>query len=187
MKINFENKNGFTLVEMLVAISLFIIVVFISIGSLLVVFDSNRKAQSSKTIVDNLNLTIENMSRTIRFGTKYHCGSGGTLSNPKNCDNNTEGDTFLAVNFQSSTIIYRWGGSINDPVQRSDNGGASYTNITAPEVKIERLRFYVFGTTAGDNTQPYVVVVMKGYVGNKTTSQTKFSIETLMSQRALDI
>ena len=185
----FKNQAGFTLVEMLIAISLFVVVTTISLGAILSIFDANRKAQSSKTVVDNLNLAIENMARIVRFGNNYHCANLNLpLSNPRNCNTGSDTDTLLAVNFGGSTIVYRWNGTINDPIQRSDDGGVNFTDITAPEAKIEYLRFYVFGADPNPDTkQPYVVVVIKGYVGNKPTTQTVFSIETLMSQRTLDI
>lgn len=183
MKNNFKNHGGFTLVEMLIAISLFVIVTTISLGAILSIFDANRKAQSSKTAVDNLNLSLENMVRTIRFGTNYHCDSGsGTLTTPANCP---LGGTRLAVSFQGNEVVYRWDG--NGPIQISNDGGITYTNITSSDTTIEYLRFYVFGTDNSNNKQPYAVAVIEGRVGSKATSQTVFSIETLISQRTLDI
>ncbi|MFH0804356.1 MAG: type II secretion system protein [Candidatus Zambryskibacteria bacterium] len=184
-----QRSGGFTLVEMLVAVSLFIIVATISIGAILTIFDANKKAQSSKTVVDNLNLSIENMARTIRFGTNYHCGDPtGDLSAPRVCNNNTEGDTFFAVTFYDNDLArnvivkYQLSGIA---IQMSYDGGP-YSSITAPETNVQLLRFRVFNTDLYDNNQPYVIAVIKGYVGNKPTSQTSFSIETLMSQRKLD-
>lgn len=177
-------KKGFTLVELLIAVSLFIIVATISIGAILSVFDANKKAQSSKTVVDNLNLAIENMARTVRFGSNYYCGISSDISSVNNCLN---GGNSISVTFEGNRIIYSWNGTENDPIRKSENGGSNYTNITAPETKIEYLRFYVFGSTISDNNQPYIVAVIKGRVGNKSTTQTIFSIGTLMSQRTLDI
>ncbi|MFA6270590.1 MAG: type II secretion system protein [Candidatus Paceibacterota bacterium] len=176
-----KRSGGFTLVELLVAVSLFVVVATISIGAILSVFNANKKAQSSKTVVDNFNLSIENMSRTVRFGNNYHCGVSGTISVPSSCPG---GDTFFAVTFNGSVVVYRLNGTA---IQKSDDGGVNYTDITDPAAVIEYLKFYVFGTTVSDNDQPYVVVVIKGKVGNKVINQTTFSIETLMSQRSLDL
>jgi type II secretory pathway pseudopilin PulG len=176
---------GFTLVEMLIAVSLFIIVVTISIGALLSVYDANKKARSSKTVVDNLNLSIENMARTIRFGSSYYCGVSSSISATNDC---SSGNNSVSVTFRGNRIVYRWNGTIDDPIQRSDDGGINYTNITSSETKIQYLKFYVFGSNLSPNTeQPYVIAVIKGYSGTKLTTQTEFSIETMMSQRALDI
>jgi prepilin-type N-terminal cleavage/methylation domain-containing protein len=180
----FNSSKGFTLVEMLIAVSLFVVIVSFSLGSLVSVFNANKNAQSSKTVVDNLNLSLENMARTIRFGKNYHCGSDGTLSSPRDCPDNINGDTFFAVTFESKVIIYRLNGTT---IQKSSDGGGSYEDITAPEAKIENLKFYVFGSFPSDNAQPYVVVVIKGYAGSKSDTQSSFSVETLISQRTIDI
>lgn len=184
-----KQNKGFTLVELLVAIGLFTLVVSMSIGALVVIFDANKKAQSSKTVMDNLNFSIENMTRTIRFGGTYHCdvptANSNLFSSPANC---SDGKGLIAVNFNGSTIVYRWNGTESDPIQRSDDGGSTYTDITSPETVIQHAEFYVFGAESDtDGVQPYVLAVIKGYVGSRPTNQTTFLIETLMSQRNLSI
>lgn len=176
-----DNEKGFTLVELLVAVSIFVVVAVFSMGAVISVFDANKKSQSTKTVVDNLNLSIENVARTVRFGSSYHCGSSGSFSSPQNC---SSGDSLLAVTFNGSVLVYRLNGTT---IQKSTNGGLSYTNITSPDTVVQYLSFYVFGSSTSDTVQPYVVAVIKGYVGTKPTTQSIFSIETVMSQRTLDI
>ena len=178
-------KSGFTLVELLIAISLFIVVFTISLGALLSIFDANKRAQSSKTVVDNLNLSIENMARTARFGSNYYCGVSSITTATNNCP---PGGNALSVTFAGNRIVYKWDG-LGTPLQRSDQGGftGTYTDITSPETKITYLKFYVFGSSKSDTNQPYIKVIIQGYVGDKPTTQSSFSIETLMSQRTLDI
>lgn len=180
-------RAGFTLVELLIAISLFVIVASISIGAILSVFSANKKAQSSKTVVDNLNLAIENMARTVRFGGNYYCGVSNDTSEPIETNNCSFGGSAISVTFDGQRIVYRWGGTENDPIEKSEDGGSNYTAITAPETRIQYVKFYVFGSDSTDNEQPHVIAVIKGHVGNQPTSQTVFSLETLMSQRTLDL
>lgn len=170
------------MVELIIAVSLFAVIAFFSLGSLLSIYDANRKSQSSKTITDNLNMAIEDMARTIRFGNTY-CLGMDTVPPADSSSCPTGGGDAITVTFNGNRIIYRKNGTA---LQRSDNWGATYTNITSADTKIEYLKFYVFGT-ATTNTQPYAVAVIKGYVGAKPTTKTTFSIETLMSQRALNI
>lgn len=178
----FVKKNkGFTLVEMLIAISLFIVVAFISIGAILSIFSANSKARTSKSVVDNLNYTIENMVRNIRFGGLYHCGLSGNLSLPANCPN---GDSSLAIRFNGNTLVYR---HVSSRIEYSSNGGVNYTALTPPEVVVTAMTFYVLGASNSDQSQPYVVIVIKGYVGNRPTTQTVFSLQTFVSQRELDL
>lgn len=173
---------------MLVAVSLFVLVVFISLGALLSIFDANRRSQSSKTVVDNLNFTIDDMARKVRFGTNYHGCTTSDLDDPRNC---SQGASVLAVDFEGDIITYRF---CNGGIKRSitSNGEADCNDsdmnlITSPETVITDAKFYVFGTQSSDSIQPYVIALIRGYVGNKATAQSSFVIETVMSQRKLDI
>ena len=84
-----NSRSGFTLVEMIVAIAVFSVIMTISVGTLLAMVDANRKAQSLKSVIDNLNFAVENMSRNMRVGTLYHCETTGSvtgaISAPQDC------------------------------------------------------------------------------------------------------
>lgn len=71
-----ENKinKGFTLIEIMVSVSIFSMVMVIVVGALLVLNDANKKAQALRAIVDNLNFAVEDMTRSIRTGKDYNCG-----------------------------------------------------------------------------------------------------------------
>lgn len=201
-KLKLENKclsrgalrsGGFTLIEIMVALGLFTIVITISLGSILSIFDANRRAQSSKTIVDNLNYTIESLARTVRFGSNYHCdhnNSNSNLNQPQNCPN---GDERLAVTFEGSVIVYRvCPASVGFVIKRSIAGEGRCSDstmipITSPDAVIQHAKFYVLGSATGDSNQPYVLVIIQGYVGNKPTAQSNFTIQTMMSQRGYDL
>ena len=45
------NKKGFTLIELMVSITIFSIVMLISVGALLSIIDANRKDQSLKSVM----------------------------------------------------------------------------------------------------------------------------------------
>ena len=76
MKQIYTQKNrGFTLVEMLVSLSLFTVVLIMSVGTLLVLIDANGKAQSMQLIMTNFSFAIDSMTREIRTGTDWYCGN----------------------------------------------------------------------------------------------------------------
>src|SRR3989344_2766515 len=89
-------KRGFTFIELMVAVSIFIVVMTISMGSIINVFDANRKSRSLKTVLNNLNLAVESMSKEMRFGRNYHCSSG-TVTIPQNCNDNSCQSAFLST------------------------------------------------------------------------------------------
>ena len=52
-------KKGFTIIEIIVAVSIFVIVMLISIMALLSSINANRKAQGVSIVISNLNLAVE--------------------------------------------------------------------------------------------------------------------------------
>jgi prepilin-type N-terminal cleavage/methylation domain-containing protein len=176
------SEKGFTLVEILVAISIFLIVMTISLGAVVSILDAGRKSKTLKAVVTNLNFSLEVMSREVKFGKNYHCGSGGTLTTPTPCPS---GDTFIS--FESSEgeqIVYKLN---NARIQKSIDAGSTYQDITAPDVVIQDLKFYVLGANIGDGFQPRVLISVRGYSGPKPSSQSSFVIQSTVSQRVLDL
>lgn len=72
-KNNIKSKRGFTLIEIIVSLAIFAVVAVVAAGSFLKVIDANKKAQTIKTAVNNLNFILESMSREIRMGSNYYC------------------------------------------------------------------------------------------------------------------
>jgi hypothetical protein len=67
-------------------------------------------------------------------------------------------------------------------------GGPGSIPITSPEVEIQEMQFYVAGSVPQNNTQPKLVVVIKGAAGDEgTKTRTTFYIQATAVQRALDI
>lgn len=177
-----HKERGFTLIELMTALTLFMVVMTIAMGSVLGIFNANKKTQSESTVMNNLNLAVESMAREMRFGTNYHCG-GGTYTDPQNC---AAGDT--SISFLSSDgeqMVYRLSGT---SIERSIDGGQTFAAVTAPEISITNLKFYVLGAGAPpvNTLQPKTVIVIKGYSGNETTTRTEFSLQTLVSERRID-
>lgn len=178
-------KKGFTLIELMVAVSIFIIVMTISMGAIIGVFDANRKSRSLKTVLNNLNLAVESMSKEIRFGKNYHCGASGDLTTPQNCQNASGDHTLMSfLSSDNLQIIYRLNGNI---IEKSIDGGGTYIAITAPEIVIDDLTFYTIGAGISDTLQPKVIIKIKSHAGATDKGRSDFTLQTLVSQRVLDI
>lgn len=201
-----QSRNaGFTLIEMLVAVSLFAVVMTISVGALLALVDANRKAQAMQSVMNNLNVALDGMVRSIRMGTDYHCGSASetnktSLATPSDC---TSGGALIAFEpFEGTTssgdqVVYWF---YNGRLYRSTDSKDTALPLTAPEVQINNFSVYVTGAEGtlsdnGDTLQPKVVLVIQGVaggstegvLGNKKKIETSFNIQAVASQRILDI
>jgi len=182
-----RKNKGFTLIEIMTALSIFIIVMTVSMGSIIGIFDTNRKSRSLKVVMGNLNIAIETMSREIRFGRNYHCELSATANPPftsaRNCPEGGELVSFLSNDGEQ--IVYHLN---NNAIEASRDGGSTYDKITAPEVVIDKLTFYVLGAgMAPLNTlQPRIYMNIGGEAGTTDKEKSAFSLQTMISQRYLD-
>lgn len=178
-----QKQRGFFLVELIVAIALFVLLVGISMGSIFNVLDTSRRVRANKDVMDSLNASLEYMTRIVRFGHTYHCGlsPSSNLSVVQHCPG---GADLLAVRFNNQTFVFRLTGG---RISVSEDGGANYRWLTGSNVIIDRLRFYTFGTDKTDNVQPYVLAVIRGRVANDPQSSATFDIQTIMTQRRIDL
>lgn len=188
----YKDERGFTLVEMIVAIALFSVVMLVSVGALLALVNANRKAHALQSVMNNLNIALDGIVRATRMGSTYHCGAGGAGA-PLSSTDCAVGDSVFAFEpFGNTTSdppwIYSYATDENGVgrVYKSENGQAAVP-ITAPEVSIDDLQFYVVGTTRGDSVQPRVVIVVKGTAGLSQSYKTTFHIEATAVQRVLDL
>ncbi len=179
-------KKGFTLIELMVSVSIFVVVMTISMGSIIGVFDANRKSRSLKTVLNNLNIAVESVSKEMRYGTNYHCEGSATgpndpITSPQDCPY-PGGNLISFLSSDDVQITYR----INGSSIEKQVGSGGFIALTAPEIIIDNLTFYTFGTTVGDTSQPKVIIKIDGHSGT-TKGRSDFTLQTLVSQRALDL
>lgn len=164
--------KGFTLIEIMTAVSIFAVVMTISMGSIIGVFETNRKSEALKAVMDNLNLAVESMSREMRFGHTYNDGVP--------CSSGCHSIAFTTN--AGVRIVYQQNGT---KIEKSVSGGG-FLPVTAEEIRISDLTFYVLGVNSNDNLQPSVLIKIKGTAGVKTVDETDFTLQTLVSQRKLE-
>jgi len=191
------NTRGFTLVEIIVALGLFLIVMTMMMGGLVVVLDMNKKVSSMQVVMNNLNTTLETMTRDIRFGTYYTCHSSRFN---KNSTKNCAGADLMAVRFQEESgdvfnIAYKFNTS-NYTIERckksvahdASTGETCTSNewepITSSEVHIDEFELFVQGV-GGGGVHPRTTIIITGTVGTGQ-SETNFTIQTSVNQRVID-
>jgi type II secretory pathway pseudopilin PulG len=192
---NAQKNRAFTLIELMVATSIFIVVMLIALGSFVVASDSARKSHALSATMDNVSFAMENMTRSIRVGKDYTCVSSGSNvslgSSLVNNDCPLGGQGGGAIVFTSANHA---SGSHDMAFQLA--GVGPYTlqqctstqgciDITSPEVNIETLRFFVDGSSVNDAKQPIVYITMKGTVLVKG-QENSFGVQTIATQRSTE-
>lgn len=180
---NYKLNAAFTLVEMIVAIGVFSVIMTIAVSALLSIVDADKKAENIKSVMNNLNFALENITRNARVGSNYHCGLDADLSVPKDCANT--GDSFFAFRASDgATLVY---GLQNGQIVKSVGSDPLYfVPLSAPEVSVVRLSFYVDGSKQNDKQQPRVLITVGGMIGRKQKLQVRFDLEAFVSQRLIE-
>lgn len=203
----FPFNKGFTLVEIMVATSIFMIIMLIAIGALVVGSDAARRAERMRFAIDNVNFAIENISRSIRMGTNYTCVTTGSIpmtSSPATQDCTSGGNFVAFIPWRSTPdpsvrVGYKVEQRTSGPF-RADGVTHTYTlkrciydsavspavicaDIVSPDIDIQTLKFFVKGSDASDNIQPSIYIIVKGAVNIKGT-WSSFALQTMASQRS---
>lgn len=191
-------RKGFTLVEMLVSVGIFAVVMVIALGGLLAVTESDRKAQTIKTVTNNLGFALESMSRTIRTGIDYSCGTW-TQGSDCGVGGGSPGTMITLTDVEGQEVGYRFAECEGvGCIQRSLDGGSSWAPITSTEVIIEELEFYLYGSSRSDDIQPRVTISIRGFVpvtgaatqrsqcDTEGVTCSTFDIQTTVTQRLYD-
>lgn len=176
-------EKGFTLIELMVSITLFSVVLVVTLGSIVTIADSNKKARSLMSVMNNLNFSIDSMTRSIKSGS---IGSTGGVTGGGNCFT-TEQINYDAVDsFSRERVEYCFveDADGNGRIDKTIGSGGTTIPLTSPDVDVDYLRFRAL---TGDSGQPRVSIVLEGTVKVSETISSRFTIQTTVAQRQLNI
>jgi prepilin-type N-terminal cleavage/methylation domain-containing protein len=171
-----NQKSGFTLIELMVATSIFMMIMLMAMGSIVVSGNASKRTQKLRYAMDNVNFALESMTRSIRMGTNY--------------EETSKGISFLLdseLDGESQKIEYFLGTEerqeYNSLYRTIDDSPA--VKIVSSDVNVEKLDFIIKGNRENDGS-PSVYILMKGTVNIKGQENTSFAIQTMASQRNIE-
>lgn len=162
-----SGKLGFTLIELIIASSLFVVLISVASGAFINTLRTQRIIMNLSESMNNTSFTIEQIAREVRVGFQFE-GGGDTLE-----FTNSSGDLvkYTLVSLDSNT----------KGIERSENGGVGET-ITSPDVNIDNLEFILQGEEAGDGEPPRITIL----ISVKSEKDIKVNLQTTISSRVLD-
>jgi len=196
-KTHYKNtkQKGFTLIEMMVAISIFAIVVTIGTSGLLAMNTAYKKTRSQRAAFDSMNFVMESMVREIRTGREFTSRQSGEYVGDGNDDTTSLPQAYSNVlhftNQSGCRVSYELrGGVLSRGVSEGEDGAlclsADQEFNSIGDVEITELRFSVRGTSQSDRFQPHVNILL---VANAKfgTVVTPLTVQTGVTQRLIDI
>jgi type II secretory pathway pseudopilin PulG len=188
-------NKSYTLIEVLVAVSIFTIVIAAPTGFLVGSLKGQQKTLSSQKLLDNTSYTLEYISRALRMAKKeLNCSD---ITNPATCSclttrgygcnyENPNGDisTVRFINYKEECQEFFLEG---DRLKESKDGIENY--LTSEDLEITSLKFRLSGESQSDFDQPRLTLFleMKGGKGQMPELRPLIKIQTTISQRNLDV
>lgn len=181
---------GFTLIELMVSLTVFAIVMVISTSTLLTMVNANAKAQALYSATSNLSFALDSMTREMRTGFHYYCthlpkSDIASDSSTRDCDSTAGNYIAFTRERDSVRMAYRL-----DSGKIQQNVGSGWVDITAGDVVIDTFTLWVYDTVVedlNDINQPTADITIKGHVSNGLDTDTDFHIQTHIVQRRLDL
>jgi prepilin-type N-terminal cleavage/methylation domain-containing protein len=198
--ISIQKNKGFTLIEMLVALSLFTIVVTIAVGAFLSLIGASKSVQGEQSVITTLTFVLDSMTREIRTGTNYYCDDRTTIrtgtfstSSARDCSTGDDGISFIeagssvTAGASSRRIAYYFdSGSATNTIMRKVGNGTPQS-IVSDGIAVTDAQFFVTGSdrlgTGTDINQPTVTIILEATDENGATT----TLQTTVTQRELDI
>lgn len=164
-----NKKNAFTLVELLIAVTVFVVVVSVVLSLFITGLKGHRKVIAIQDIQDNARFLLGFIAKEIRMS---------------EINGNPTSSTLEITRSDGEQITYIFDGQ---NIQRTitDNPDDSGP-INSEEVLITG-SFYTMGIGKNDDQQPRVTIIIKAEKVNvKPEEEAEINIQTTLSQRDLD-
>ena len=171
MDTNKNTKKGFTIVEIMVAMALFVILISIASGGFIRALRSQRTMVGLMAANDNASMTLEQMSREMRFG--------------KNFIEVSENE-FQFTNSKNKIVHYRLNEEVIERGIEDEFSQVDYKKITADNVKINDFKIVLDGQDPNDGKQPRITIGLSVSAKGKQFEGFSTNIQTTISSRVID-
>ncbi len=168
-------KRGFTLVELMVAISVFSVAVTLSTGAFVRAIKTQRILTHLMSVNSNSSLVIEQLAREIRTGYNFSLAR----TNSPDCD-----DTITFTRSRDNTLTtYRWSGTESHSIEKNEGANGLFVSITASNVSVNRLCFIQNQLLPED---PWRITILTTLGPTDVqVAQNVFNLQTTVSSRLL--
>lgn len=174
-------NRGFTLVELLITITIFSIVITGFLGLFSSAFKYQKESLDSQYLLTNASYVTEYMSRALRMAKKDDSSGSCTGTGYLNYAATINGIRFLNYHEKCQEFILD-GNKLKVGISETAFPPVSGDFLTPTNLDVEKLEFDISGETQEDNLQPKITFVLKVKIGEQ-----RLNLQTTISQRDLDV
>ena len=184
MKKTIHKEYGFTLMELLVAMAVFLIVISLSGGVFMKTLRSQRAIANFSENMNNITLVLEQIAREVRTGFEF------VNDTPPN---GTQYDKLKFRNGRGKYVLYEFR-EVDGPIQKGqiyrcesfqEQTCDEFDAITSLDADIKQFKIYIKNKD-GDNIHrpPLITIAVETYIDE--ASDSTLTLQTSVSSRILD-
>lgn len=197
-----SNEGGVTLLELLVAMSIFTVTITIVVSVFISMVSAGKRSANATDVDNSANSVLESIAKEMRTGKNFSFGGCGWT------DINSYCSTITFINYHDQIVVYRLAGpqyiekecavdtNDNGIIDVADNdcytgGAVNFRTVTPATVKITDLRFNMDGQNPGsvpDNKQSRITMMLRAETPSTVPLLAKREIilQTTVSSREPD-
>lgn len=208
--INRKHNSGFTLVEILIAMGIFMMAVLLISGIYVAFSKSQARAKAAQTLLNNSQYTLEIMAREIKNSEIFDYNpnnSGGSCGLVSCCD------YYIGSDYESCILLKKESGQlfafvadlgtenklyyvvppgtsyVADPWEDDAQASTQLLGPVLNDVSLDSLDFVLSPSTdpfsnSGPNVQPKITISMATtYYSDQEISQVSYNLQTTVSSR----
>lgn len=172
-----KREDGLTLIELLMAMSLFALTSTVIVAVFLSMVSGHRRSLNAITLDNAAYIAIETIAKEIRTGGYFSCTS--------NCE------VLSFTNYRGQDVSYKRTINVNGnyQVEKTCSGaGCASGMVTPSNINISYLKFDLEGIGRPDNMQSKITIVLTAQTpaGIPAKYQRTLNLQTTISSRNLD-
>ena len=179
-----QEKDGFTLVEILVASAIFAVAVGAMMSVFVMSLKGQRNIRAQQNLIDNTRFATEYMSRQIRMAQR---DEPGTCTGTAGTTYSAGGSSLTFIDYRNPGKCVTYGLSGTQILAQLDTG-EPFVDMTSDDILVTNLEFVVQGRDKIDLEQPRVTIVLEAEAaGEAAESKPNIQLQTTISARNIDV
>lgn len=176
-----KEVSAFSLVEIIVSVSIFSVIILSMTGIFKMVIDGQRRAIATQNVQESLKYFLEVINKEIRMAVESEGSCGVSSGEVFTLVETVNGDVLYFKNFYGECVVYSTEmDSPNESQRFKIERGTNSGYISPKQINIDELNFVL---SSGLNLQNLVTINIKAKALNSPNTEAAMTLQTSLSSR----